>query len=44
MDDGIRPLIECFFNQIKPDRPIFSRFANTARHYLRFGAVLIWLR
>jgi transposase len=40
-------LIECFFNTIKHYRRIFSCFEKTARRYLsflRFVAVLIWLR
>jgi transposase len=39
-------MIECFF-KIKHYRRIFPRFEKTARHYLsflRFVAVLIWLR
>ena len=42
-----RHLIECFFNKIKHYRRVFSRFEKTARNYLsflRFVAVLIWLR
>lgn len=42
-----RHLIECFFGKIKHYRRIFSRFEKTARNYLsflRFVAVLIWLR
>ena len=42
-----RHLIECFFNTIKHDRRIFSRFEKTARHSLsclRFVAVLVRLR
>jgi transposase len=42
-----RHLIECFFNKIKHYRRIFSRFEKTARNYLsflRFVAVLVWLR
>jgi transposase len=42
-----RHLIECCFGKIKHYRRIFSRFEKTARNYLsflRFVAVLIWLR
>jgi transposase len=42
-----RHLIECFFGKIKHYRRIFARFEKRARHYrgfLRFVAVLVWLR
>ena len=42
-----RHLIECFFNKIKQFRRIFSRFEKLSSRYLgflRFVAVLIWLR
>ena len=42
-----RHLIECFFNKIKHDRRIFSRYEKTARNdigMLRFVSALIWLR
>ncbi len=40
-------LIECFFNNIKHYRRMFSRFEKLARNYmgfLRFASALIWLR
>ena len=42
-----RHLIECFFNKIKHDRRILSRYEKTARNFmgfLRFVSTLIWLR
>jgi transposase len=42
-----RALVECFFNQIKQFRPIFSRFDNLASRFLgflHFAGALIWLR
>ncbi len=42
-----RHLVECFINKIKQYRYIFSRFDKTSRNFmsfLRFVAVLIWLR
>lgn len=42
-----RHLVECFFNQIKHFRRVFSRFDKLARRYLgfvHFTNVLIWLR
>ena len=45
--DKERHLIECFFNKIKHDRRIFSRFEKLARHYmgiLRVVSALVWWR
>jgi len=40
-------LIECFFNQLKHYRLVFSRFDKLAQSYysfLSFAAALIWMR
>ncbi len=42
-----RHLVECFFNKLKYDRRIFSRFDKTDECYLgfiHFACALIWLR
>ena len=42
-----RHLVDCFFNNIKHFRRVFSRFDKLARRYLgfvQFTSVLIWLR
>jgi transposase len=42
-----RHLIECFFNKIKHDRRLFSRFEKLDQRlfgFLSFAGALIWLR
>ena len=42
-----RHLIECFIGKLKQFRRVFARFdkwANNYLYFIRFAAVLIWLR